>query len=176
MFKPICTLMGRLALFTGCLTQVAMAASAPPQLRLQDGHYGLFVDGAPFTILGAQVHNSSNYPEALKKVWPAVKDLHANTVEVPVAWEQIEPVEGKFDFSFVDTLLREARQNKVHLVLLWFGTWKNTSPQGLHRLDEPLEEGGWRATHRHPDAGGKRGWYFWRSARFRPEGAGRVRA
>ena len=35
--------------------------------------------------------------------------LHANTVEVPVAWEQIEPVEGRFDFSFVDTLLDQAR-------------------------------------------------------------------
>ncbi|RZI98260.1 MAG: beta-galactosidase, partial [Rubrivivax sp.] len=82
-----------------------------------------------FTILGTQVHNSSNYPEALKKVWPAIADIHANTVEVPVAWEQVEPVEGRFDFSFVDTLVKQARENKVRVVLLWFGTWKNTSPQ-----------------------------------------------
>lgn len=41
------------------------------------------VRGAPFTLLGAQVHNSSNYPEALKRVWPAVTDTHANTVKVP---------------------------------------------------------------------------------------------
>jgi beta-galactosidase GanA len=50
-------------------------------------------------------------------------------VEVPIAWEQVEPAEGKFDFSFLDTLVAQARQNKVRLVLLWFGTWKNTSPQ-----------------------------------------------
>lgn len=105
------------------------ASAAMPQLLQKDGHYALMVDGAPFVMFGAQVHNSSNYPQVLKKVWPAIKDMHANTVEIPVAWEQIEPVEGKFDFSYVDTLLAQARQNNVHLVLLWFGTWKNTGPQ-----------------------------------------------
>ena len=47
---------------------------------------------------------------------------------MPVAWEQIEPKPGKFDFSFVDTLLTESRKNEVRLVLLWFATWKNNGP------------------------------------------------
>ena len=108
----------------------ANAVAAPaPQVVTQDGRHALLVDGAPWLMLGAQVHNSSNYPAALKGVWPAVRDLGANTVSVPVAWEQVEPKEGKFDFSFVDQLVKEARENKVRLVLLWFATWKNTSPQ-----------------------------------------------
>ncbi|WP_093559515.1 DUF5597 domain-containing protein [Pseudoduganella namucuonensis] len=104
------------------------AAAPIPHLVEKDGRYALIVDGKPFTMLGVQAHNSSNYPGALPEVWAAVKDAHANTLEIPVAWEQIEPVEGKFDFSYVDTLVEQARRNKVRLVLLWFGTTKNTSP------------------------------------------------
>lgn len=99
-----------------------------PSIVQKDGRQALMVDGAPFLILGAQANNSSNYPAMLAKVWPAVARLGANTLEIPVAWEQIEPSEGKFDFSYVDTLLREAREHHVRLVLLWFGTWKNTGP------------------------------------------------
>ncbi|KQQ45273.1 glycoside hydrolase [Duganella sp. Leaf126] len=107
----------------------AGAAAAPiPELVQKDGRYALMVDGAPFVMFGGQAQNSSNYPQALDKVWAAIRDANANTLEIPVAWEQIEPVEGKFDFSYVDTLVAQARQNKVRLVLLWFGTWKNTGP------------------------------------------------
>ena len=111
------------------MAAAAHAAAPLPQLVQKDGRHALMVDGAPFLMLSAQAHNSSNYPKALPKVWAATKDLNANTVEVAVAWEQVEPVEGKFDFSFVDTLVKEARQNKMRLVIVWFGTWKNTSPQ-----------------------------------------------
>jgi hypothetical protein len=63
----------------------------------------------------------------LPKVWPAIEYLHANTVEIPVYWEQFEPEQGHFDYTVLDTLLAQAREHHVHLVLLWFGTWKNGS-------------------------------------------------
>jgi beta-galactosidase GanA len=125
-FGPLrCSVVAGLCL----MASAAALAAEPPRLMERNGRHALLVDGAPFTILGAQVHNSSNSPEALKKVWPAVADINANTVEMPIAWEQVEPVEGRFDFSFVDTLLEQAREKQVRVVLLWFGTWKNTSPQ-----------------------------------------------
>ncbi|HEX8465572.1 MAG TPA: DUF5597 domain-containing protein [Abditibacterium sp.] len=103
-------------------------ANSLPRLVSQNGRHALFVDGAPFLMLGAQVHNSSVWPALLPKVvWPAMKDLGVNTVEAPISWEQMEPQPGKFDFSVVDLLVKQARENKVRLVLLWFGTWKNGS-------------------------------------------------
>ena len=106
----------------------AQPAQPVPQLVERDGRYALMVDGAPFLILGAQTNNSSNYPAMLPKVWPAVEKMNANTVVIPVAWEQVEPQEGTFNFSFVDILLEEARERSVRLVLLWFATWKNNGP------------------------------------------------
>ena len=105
------------------------AGQAPiPQVVTRDGRHALLVDGEPFLVLGAQVNNSSNWPWALDKVWPAIEVLKPNTVMVPVAWEQVEPEEGRFDFSFVDELLRQARAHEQRLVLLWFATWKNNGP------------------------------------------------
>jgi Domain of unknown function (DUF5597)/Beta-galactosidase len=107
--------------------QAQVKPTPMPHLIHKDGRHALIVDGSPFLILGLQAHNSSAWPALLPKVWPAVKDLHANTLEVPVYWEQIEPEPGRFDFSIVDTLIEQARTHHVRLVLLWFATWKNGS-------------------------------------------------
>ena len=122
--KPFVPLLVSLLLFAAG----SAFAGELPRIVSKAGRHTLMVDGQPFLMLGAQAHNSSNYPSALPKVWPVIRQLHANTLEIPIAWEQVEPVEGRFDFSYLDTLLREARANDVRLVLLWFGTWKNTGP------------------------------------------------
>lgn len=111
-----------------CGNVFAQTTSSPiPKIIEKDGRHALLVDGKPFLMLGGQAHNSSGWPSMMPKVWQAVKLMHANTLEVPIYWEQIEVRHGKFDFSIVDTLLTQARQHKVHLVLLWFATWKNGS-------------------------------------------------
>ena len=120
-----------LAVFVAASVVVPLAAQVKehpiPHIVEKDGRYALFVDDAPYLMLGAQVHNSSSWPAELPKVWPAMENLHVNTVEMPVYWEQIEARQGIYDFTLVDTLLAEARKHQVHLVLLWFGTWKNGS-------------------------------------------------
>jgi hypothetical protein len=102
----------------------ARAAEAP-RIVQKDGRFALLVDGQPYLILGGQIHNSSAWPSELPQVWKAMAALHANTVEAPVYWEQLEPREGQFDYTNVDQLVEGARAHHLHAVLLWFGTWKN---------------------------------------------------
>ena len=107
---------------------VANATARPlPTIIEKNGHFALLVDGEPYLMLGVQANNSSAWPEYLDKVWPAAETLHANTVELPIYWEQLEATQGKFDFSVVDLILKQAREHHLRLVLLWFGTWKNGS-------------------------------------------------
>ena len=128
--KPLPWLAALAALAAG---SAAFAAdpSELPHLAVSGGRHALIVDGAPFLILGAQCHNSSAWPSTLPNVWAAIGALGANTLEAPVTWEQLEPEPGRFDFSIVDLLLSQAREHRVRLVLLWFGTWKNGSSHYL---------------------------------------------
>src|ERR1035441_6610677 len=118
-----------LAFAFAALTAFAQVKERPiPRIVKKDGRYALFVDDAPYLVLGAQVNNSSGWPDMLPQVWSAMEFLHANTVEIPVYWEQFEPKQGQFDYSAVDTLLTQARAHRMRLVLLWLGTWKNGNP------------------------------------------------
>jgi hypothetical protein len=89
-----------------------------------------FEDGKPFFPLGGQCHNSSSQsPEQLSVFWKALKELHANTAEVPVYWNLLEPEEGVFDFTQMDQIFAGAEKHGFKLILLWFGTWKNGKMQ-----------------------------------------------
>jgi len=101
------------------------AAAQGPKIVQQNGRYALMVDGQPYLILGGQIHNSSAWPAELPQVWKSLDELHVNTVEAPVYWEQFEPQEGKFDYSNIDAVVDGARAHGLHVVVLWFGTWKN---------------------------------------------------
>ena len=98
-----------------------------PRLEQKDGRYALLVEGRPFLILGGQIHNSSAWPSELPQVWESLETLHANTLEAPIYWEQFERQPGVFDFTNVDQIVFGARAHHVHVVLAWFGTWKNGS-------------------------------------------------
>ncbi len=113
------------ALLLSLSAWLAAQETPVPKLVQDHGRATLIVDGAPYFLLGAQVDNSSGWPTRLDAVWPAAEALRLNTLEVPVYWEQLEPARGTFDFTVVDSILDQARAHKVHLVLLWFGTWKN---------------------------------------------------
>lgn len=98
-----------------------------PELILNDGKVTLLSDGKPFLILGGEVCNSSasDLVYMREKVWPQIQRLHLNTLIVPISWELLEPRPGEFDFTLPDGLIRQAEEEHIKLVFLWFGLWKN---------------------------------------------------
>jgi len=87
----------------------------------------LVVDGKPFLVLGGELSNSAaSSADYLATTWPTLKAAGLNTVIAPVEWDQVEPQQGHFDFTVADAVLKQARQNNMHVVLLWFGAWKNS--------------------------------------------------
>jgi beta-galactosidase GanA len=98
-----------------------------PHLSKRGSATQLVVKGKPFLVLGGELGNSSASDMAyMRPAWPKLEQLHLNTVLAPVYWEMLEPEEGKFDFRLVDSLIQNARARNLKLVLLWFGSWKNS--------------------------------------------------
>jgi hypothetical protein len=120
-----CAAIGSLVFMAAC-SQTKSTSSAIPRLQKQGTATQMIVDGKPFLLLAAELHNSSaSSLEYLKPIWPRLVAMHINTVMTPVYWELMEPEEGKFDFSLVDGQIRDAGAAHLRLVFLWFGSWKN---------------------------------------------------
>jgi beta-galactosidase GanA len=114
-------------LLTGSASPQSNQQASIPYLRKQGTATQLIVDGNPLLVLAGELGNSSSSSlDYMRPIWPKLAALKLNTVLVPVYWELIEPTEGKFDFALVDGLIQDARKHKLHLVPLWFASWKNS--------------------------------------------------
>lgn len=74
---------------------------------------------------GELQNSSMSSAKYMAETWPKLVEANFNTVLGSVAWEQIEPEEGKFNFTELDACLQGAREHGLRLVLLWFGSFKN---------------------------------------------------
>lgn len=110
-----------------CLLSVNAQTLSLPKLVKTGNYMQLIVDNKPYLIFGGELGNSSASSSAyMRPIWAKLKQMNLNTVIAPVYWELMEPSEGQFNFSLVDTLIKNARLNDMKLVLLWFGAWKNS--------------------------------------------------
>src|SRR5213080_605162 len=109
------------------LSQLGTALTSDlPHFQAENGAQQFVVHGKPFLILGGELGNSSAGTAAQADfILPDMARVHLNTVLMPVTWEQTETTEGHFDYTVLDHWIDVARQQNVHLVLLWFGSWKN---------------------------------------------------
>lgn len=110
--------------------QLTRKKTMPPLPRLERyaGHTRLIVDDEPFLCIGGELHNSSSSDrQYMAPLWGKIAESNANTVIATVAWDQIEPIEGIFDFSAVDGLIEDAQSTGLKLIIIWFGAFKNAS-------------------------------------------------
>lgn len=115
-----------LSLLLGTLRTTHLTAQEIPHLDRDRGSTQLIVGGRPFVILGGELGNSFAGTAAQAELTlPQIAHAHINTVLMPVTWEQLEPAEGNFHFAILDHWVELARGQRLHLVLLWFGSWKN---------------------------------------------------
>lgn len=114
------------AFLSAVLFSVSASSQRAPVVRVENGASQLLVKDKPFLMLAGELGNSSSGTAAqADTILPLLAKLHFNTVLMPVAWDQIEPAEGQFDFSVPDHWIEVARREHLHLVFLWFGSWKN---------------------------------------------------
>ena len=107
-------------------TTTETAQNPLPQIKQNGAVKQMFVDGKPFIMLSGELHNSSaSSVEYMKPIWNKLAEMHLNTVVSTVNWELLEPEEGKFNFDLVDAQIMEAQKRDMHLVIIWFGSWKN---------------------------------------------------
>lgn len=105
-----------------CCSSLLYAQKTLPSVK--DGM--LWVDGRPFVMLAGELHNSSTGSvHEMDGLWKRMADMNLNTVIAAVSWELCEPVEGCFDWTLLDAMVKGAREENLKLVLLWFGSWKN---------------------------------------------------
>jgi hypothetical protein len=129
------------------------------RVRIDKASGQLLVQGKPFLIWGGELGNSSaGTSQQADAILPEMVRLDLNTVLVPVAWEQVEPREGSFDFTILDHWIDVARQQNFHLVLLWFGSGKNAFSQ--YAPDWVKSD-----TKRFPRAMAANGTTLWKSSR-----------
>ncbi len=124
-----------LLLFNGCteekssnvLKDNSVNPVSIPHLEKQGSAIRLVVDGNPFLLISGELHNSTcGGFDFMRPVWKQMAQKNLNSVIATVSWELVEPLKGKFDFALVDSIIYGARKANLKLVLIWFGSWKNS--------------------------------------------------
>ncbi|MEP6746804.1 MAG: DUF5597 domain-containing protein [Bacteroidota bacterium] len=110
------------------VTMISAQDNSIPHLQKQGTATQLIVNNKPFLMLCGELHNSSTSDAPyMRPIWQVMADKNLNTVVAGVSWELIEKEKGKFDFTLVDSMITGARMHGLHLIVIWFASWKNSA-------------------------------------------------
>jgi beta-galactosidase GanA len=122
----------RVFFFVAFISLITLAGNAQstrqsiPRLEKQGTAARLVVDGKPMLLLCGELHNSSTGGlDYMRPIWNRMAEKNLNSVIAAVSWELIEPTEGGFDFTLVDSTIAGVRAANLKLIIIWFASWKN---------------------------------------------------
>ncbi len=119
--------MKRIIFITAFLLAYLGIISASVKLQKQGTATQLIVNGKPTMLLAGELSNSAaTSPADIAKAFDNVSWSGVNSIFAPAYWEFIEPTEGQYDFTLVDSVISNARKHNMKVIFLWFGAWKNS--------------------------------------------------
>lgn len=99
-----------------------------PHLRELNGRKALYVDGKPLILLGLQWNCEYCYsPEVMDPLFKPAVELGLNAASLLLYWNEVEPEEGRYDFTMLDHRIEMCRKYGLKMILVWFGAYKNCS-------------------------------------------------
>jgi hypothetical protein len=56
-----------------------------------------------------------------------------NTVGAILQWNSFEPRKDQYEYAMIDGLIEAAKERNMHLIIVWFGTWRNLQSNYMPR-------------------------------------------
>jgi len=56
-----------------------------------------------------------------------------NTLAAVIQWNAFEPRKDAYEYAMIDGLIDAAKERNMHLIIVWFGTWRNLQSNYLPR-------------------------------------------
>ena len=126
MKKALFTLLLAVAVMAAMPMTVSAQGKSPAKVETVNGVKRLVQDGKPFLMLSGEFLNSSSSTRrTIESSFKCAKQMGMNAVIASISWEQIEPEEGKFDFTQIDNIIDMAEKYDLRVTMIWFATWKN---------------------------------------------------
>jgi hypothetical protein len=107
---------------------IRKSSNPAPHFEKVQGRRVFYDGGWPALVLTVEipwwklVHG--RYRETMRvydHLYPAAAKMGLTALKVPVKWSMVEPQRGRYDFSYLDHVVKTARRNGLRLVIGWFG-------------------------------------------------------
>lgn len=94
----------------------------------KEGRKYIECNGVPYLFLGMQMRVDyytrldGKAPEELEEYFALVRGMNVTSVQVPIAWSDVEPEKDEYTSKVIDTYMGFCNKYDLKLEILWFGS------------------------------------------------------